>query len=88
MSELRDVQDELRKALSTRRRLLAHWNAKIAELRDRLGEVGCDHPETTEYTWEHDSGYGHQSTVTGLRCDLCGMRRPWKTMGTWVAKTW
>lgn len=79
----RDVQDELRKALESQRRSALRWDKRVKKLRDELLDLGCDHPDTREYQWEWDSGYGVQRTKTGLQCKLCRMRKPWKTMGQW-----
>ena len=41
----------------------------------------CTHPMEfrTEFQWHH--GYGHY--VTGDRCKLCGLSRPWKSGDAW-----
>jgi hypothetical protein len=59
---------ELLKQKRREARLLAH---DIQSLIERLRPI-CDHSETEPYVWEHDSGYGVQTDVTGKQCSYCG----------------
>lgn len=45
----------------------------------------CTHPleYRLDIPWTHDNGYGRQSTVTGEKCQLCGLYRAWKSMSQW-----
>lgn len=58
--------------------------ARLGEARKQLGD-SCTHPDehVTTYTWEHDNGYGRQTKMQGLMCQLCMKRKSWKTMGGW-----
>ena len=46
----------------------------------------CTHPKAflSDYTWEHDNGYGRQSQVVGELCGFCSAKKSWKNMGTWT----
>lgn len=45
--------------------------SKIEVLTVELKAIGCDHPKTEDYIWEHDNGYGRQSMTKGKRCTYC-----------------
>lgn len=38
----------------------------------------CDHPETEDYPWEHDNGYGRQTKMAAQQCVFCGGVCFWK----------
>lgn len=60
------------------------YNA-LEHARAVLQDKGCTHPAAhlREFTWEHDNGYGVQSTLKGVECALCHAQNRW---GTWAPK--
>lgn len=60
-------------------RILHAYEQSIAE---EL-KATCDHPLVEIFQWEHDTGYGRQSKVSGERCTLCGLERRWRGVGCW-----
>jgi len=53
-------------------RLYAEKYAILEELQDI-----CDHSRTEPYVWEHDNGYGRQTTMTSEQCIFCGKIDRW-----------
>lgn len=39
----------------------------------KIVSVDCSHPfeYVVPFRWEHDSGYGRQSWITGQQCSIC-----------------
>jgi hypothetical protein len=58
---------QVKKIYDRARPIEAETAALIKELRGI-----CDHPETRDYPWEHDNGYGRQSQNVGKQCVFCG----------------
>jgi len=77
-------EQDLANAIQNYREVLKDARKHLDTARENLCDH-CTHPEAyvTTYTWEHDNGYGRQSMIEGLRCELCLKRKPWKTMGSW-----
>ena len=70
MTDLNDDERALLRAEASRKKAAAKWDAKIQELRTQIIKH-CRHAQTTEFTWEHDTGYGVQTKHVGLRCVFC-----------------
>lgn len=47
---------------------------EMEDVIQEIKEAGCPHSITSEFTWEHDNGYGHQERLKGIECDICGFR--------------
>jgi hypothetical protein len=62
-----DIQTQIDKNTVEMRRL----SVETVFLRQGLRVVGCNHPVTEDYKWEHDNGYGRQTTISGKRCVHC-----------------
>lgn len=71
------LERQLYNTLNKYKEVSSKYRNKIAELRTKLKAEGCSHPEVVTYEWEHDNGYGRQSTCTGLRCVLCEYKEPY-----------
>ncbi len=69
----RAVAKALDKLCATTDRL----RVKVALAREELVAAGCTHPVMREFSWEHDNGYGRQTTNIGLRCTLCLHENRW-----------
>jgi hypothetical protein len=63
------------------------YNARAETIRAELAKT-CEHPSSvvTDFTWEHDNGYGRQSMVTGQRCTVCRAEKRWKNHGSWTTE--
>jgi hypothetical protein len=57
----------VKKIYDRARPIEAETSALIKELRGI-----CDHPETRDYPWEYDSGYGVQTRMVAQQCVFCG----------------
>lgn len=73
------------KLVAVRRRALYKAMKDLEEARSRL-RGNCTHPEAyrTTYHWEHDTGFGIQRKMKGLKCLLCDAVNLWGSR--WVDK--
>lgn len=65
-----DIKRLQRRHKTIRKRQSALYS-EIQGIKEQLQGI-CDHSETTPYVWEHDNGYGRQSSMAGVRCVFCG----------------
>jgi len=70
MTDLNEDERALLRAEASRKKAAVKWDAKIQELRTQIIKH-CRHAQTTEFTGEHDTGYGVQTKHVGLRCVFC-----------------
>lgn len=90
MAKLTELQ-RLERRHARVRRALDKTLDRQTELRTMLATIAaeirpiCTHPleHRRDIPWTHDNGYGRQSTVTGEKCQLCGLYRAWKNMSLW-----
>lgn len=78
-----DTLKLLRKALDRARDKERTWSAKAEAIMQEISAI-CDHARTREFKWEHDNGYGQQTTMHGLVCLDCSAHNYWpSTGGNW-----
>ena len=68
MTDIFNLQHEIDRLIDS----IEKSNFYLQRLRKALVESKrCDHSKVADYPWEHDSGYGKQTIITGKRCLHC-----------------
>jgi hypothetical protein len=81
VSDLNEKERALLRAEVARKKAFARWDAKIQALRTQITKT-CRHAQTTEFKWEHDTGFGVQTQHVGLRCVFCLKVNRWPRVGS------
>lgn len=81
MSDLNEEERALLRAEASRKKAAIKWDAKIQAMRAAITKT-CRHIQTTEFHWEHDTGYGVQTKHVGLRCVFCLKVNRWPKVGS------
>lgn len=74
-------EKEFLKAKEAQEKSRKKHQSKLNKLQEGF-EINCRHARYTEYPWEHDNGYGHQTKMTGWRCNFCNKVNPYKSPTT------
>ncbi len=79
----RSIEDQIialrREGAKVIKKLELKENALIRKLR------ACSHKHVRPWNWEHDNGYGGQTTIAGEQCIICYKRRGWAGAGPWYS---
>ncbi len=78
-----EIRAEIEKVKKRLDQYVLKAEARLQFLRHEL-KMNCDHKDTSDYSWEWDSGYGNQKQIAGLRCNYCRATKSWKSMSAWT----
>lgn len=71
LSEVTAIQQQIVKKQKQLAKVSNRLQPEIPALIKELRGI-CDHPETRDYHWEDDNGYGRQTQMVAQQCIFCG----------------